>query len=103
MIEFDADFARGLFPSGLWRWAFFENAGGSYVPNSVIERVCAYMTESQVQPGGAYPASDLAARRMADGHEAMAAMMSGQGPGMKTKQRSKRKKVARRKRSKRHR
>ena len=78
MIEFDADFARGLFPSGLWRWAFFENAGGSYVPNSVIERVCAYMTESQVQPGGAYPASDLAARRMADGHEAMAAMIGAE-------------------------
>lgn len=75
MKEFDAEFARGLFPPALRRWAFFENAGGSYVPNSVVERVCAYMTESQVQPGGVYPASALAARRMTEGHEAMAAMI----------------------------
>ena len=79
MDEFDADFARGLFPPALWRWAFFENAGGSYVPNSVVERLSAYMTESQVQPGASYPASDLAARRMAEGHRNMAAMIGAEG------------------------
>jgi len=69
------DFVRGLFPSPCWERAFFENAGGSYVPNSVIERVTAYMRESQVQPGGAYDASALAAERMAEGQRLMAELI----------------------------
>ena len=47
--------------------AFFENAGGSYVPESVINRVTDYMRQTQVQPGANYPASAKAAERIADG------------------------------------
>ena len=74
---FDTAFARAQFPDTCWNdgWAFFENAGGSYVPRSVIERMTAYMTESQVQPLAPYPKSQLAAQRMADGHGRMAEMI----------------------------
>ena len=72
---FDVEFVRGLFPSQCWDWAFFENAGGSYVPNSVIDRLTAYMRETQVQPGAHYPASALAQDRMDEGRRLMAAMI----------------------------
>ena len=72
---FDVDFSRSQFPTGVWDYPFFENAGGSFVPTSVIDRLTAYMTESQVQPGALYPASDLASRRMDEGHRLMAEMI----------------------------
>ena len=50
--ELDVEFVRSFFPNLGDGWAFFENAGGSYVPRTVIEHVTAYMTEMQVQPGG---------------------------------------------------
>ncbi len=75
----DVDFAREQFPalnSGPYaEWAFFENAGGTYVPRSVIERTGAYMTETQVQPGASAPASALAAERIAEGQRVIAEMI----------------------------
>ena len=71
----NVDFCRNLFPQHCWDWAFFENAGGSYVPNSVVERLTSYMTECQVQPGAPFPASTLAQERMDAGHQAMADML----------------------------
>ncbi len=71
----DLDFVRGLYPDNCWHWAFFENAGGSYVPESVIEHVTRYMRETQVQPGAAYEASATAAERMATGQRLMAEMV----------------------------
>ncbi len=76
----DAAFCRGLFPPKCWDWAFFENAGGSFVPKSVIDRLVAYMSECQVQPGAPFPASELAAQRMKDGHDRMTEMI-GADPG----------------------
>ncbi|HEX9570369.1 MAG TPA: aminotransferase class V-fold PLP-dependent enzyme [Rhodospirillales bacterium] len=71
----DLDFVRGLYPARCWEWAFFENAGGSYVPESVIQRVTAYMRETQVQPGAGFAASAKAAERMALGQRLMAEMV----------------------------
>lgn len=71
----NVDFCREQFPAHCWDWAFFENAGGSYVPKSVIARMTAYMTECQVQPGAPFPASMLAQQRMDAGHQAMADML----------------------------
>lgn len=71
----DLDFVRGLYPARCWEWAFFENAGGSYVPESVIRRVTAYMRETQVQPGAGFAASAKAAERMALGQRLMAEMV----------------------------
>ncbi|MCH2326359.1 MAG: aminotransferase class V-fold PLP-dependent enzyme, partial [Rhodospirillales bacterium] len=71
----DLDFIRGLYPSRCWDWAFFENAGGSFVPESVVNRVTQYMRETQVQPGAGYEASAKAGERMATGQRLMAEMV----------------------------
>jgi len=71
----DLDFVRGLFPARCWEWAFFENAGGSYVPESVIRRVTDYMRQTQVQPGAGFAASAEAAERMALGQRLMAELV----------------------------
>ncbi len=80
--ELDIDFVRRRFPAlgdeRTGAWAFFENAGGAYVPHGVIDRVRAYMTETQVQPGAPYEASARAAERMADGQRLMAAMINAE-------------------------
>ena len=75
-LELDIEFARRLFPDSAWAWAFFENAGGSFVPQSVIDRLGAYMAETQVQPGASFPASATAARRMAEGQRRIAEMIN---------------------------
>ena len=72
----DIDFARSHFPNLANGWAFFENAGGSYVPQSVIDRVHAYMSETQVQPGASFGPSALAAERMAQGQQLMAQLIN---------------------------
>ena len=71
----DPLFVRGQFPVALWKWAFFENAGGSYVPKSVIKRLTAYMSENQVQPGTYFPCAAKALERVNTGNDLMAAMI----------------------------
>jgi cysteine desulfurase family protein (TIGR01976 family) len=73
--EFDVHFARSQFPNVCWDWAFFENAGGAFVPQSVIQRMTSYMTENQVQPGAAFGPSAKAQERMDLGHQMMADMI----------------------------
>ena len=70
--ELDLPFIREQYPKNHWDWAFFENAGGAFVPHSVIHRITSYMTETQVQPGYPYPESADAAERMNRGHRLMA-------------------------------
>jgi selenocysteine lyase/cysteine desulfurase len=74
----DPLFVRAQFPAPLWEWSFFENAGGIYVPRSVIERITAYMTECQVQPGSNFPLAAKAQERMNAGHARMAAMIGAE-------------------------
>ncbi|MEQ8664211.1 MAG: aminotransferase class V-fold PLP-dependent enzyme [Rhodospirillales bacterium] len=74
-IRFDTDFARGLFPEPCWNWSFFDNAGGAYVPESVIDRLTGYMRECQVQPGGPFGPGKDAKERMDLGHASMAALI----------------------------
>ena len=42
----NVDFVREQFPPLKDGWVFLENAGGSYVPRQVIQRVTEYMTEA---------------------------------------------------------
>jgi cysteine desulfurase family protein (TIGR01976 family) len=74
----DPLFVRGQFPANLWEWAFFENAGGSYVPRTVIDRLNAYMNETQVQPGSHFPGAAKAMERMNAGHDRMASMIGAE-------------------------
>lgn len=77
---FDAAFARTQFPTLNGGWALFENAGGTLVPNPVIDRLNAYMRDCQVQPAGAYGPSQDAAERIREAQRLMAEMM-GAEPG----------------------
>ena len=78
VASIDTAFARAHFPVLSGPWALFENAGGTLVASQALERIRTYMTECQVQPGAAYPASARAAEMIAESHRAMAAMINAQ-------------------------
>ena len=67
-IKLDVDFVRSQFPafkhSLSKRWAFFENAGGSYVPKNVINKLNEFMVSTKVQPYAEYPMSKIAGKNM---------------------------------------
>lgn len=48
--QLDVEFCRAQFPELANGWAYMDNAGGSYVPRSVVERMTAFLTESKNQP-----------------------------------------------------
>lgn len=73
--ELDLAFVRAQFPN-IGKLAFFENAGGTFVPRTVIDKVREYMSENQVQPGGDYEPSIRAAEKMAESHRMMAQMLN---------------------------
>ena len=58
MTLLDINFVRAQFPSfqhlEASQWSFMENAGGTYVPKPVIDRLNKFMIESKVQPYGQY-------------------------------------------------
>ena len=56
-VSLDVAFCRRHFPAIDGDWVFMENAGGTFVPEQVIQRANRYLTNYQVQPGAAYPAS----------------------------------------------
>lgn len=75
-LPLDPELIRAEFPAfrepSLEGWAFFENAGGSYTSQHVLQRLDHYYRATKVQPYAFYPASreagaamDLAHRRMA--------------------------------------
>ena len=68
----DLEFVRQQFPPNHWQWAYFENAGGAFVPYTVIKRMSSYMTETQVQPGYPFPESIDSAERVNSGQRLMA-------------------------------
>ncbi len=67
-IKLDIDYVRSQFPAfkdPLSKdWSFFENAGGSYVPQNVIEKLTEFMTSTKVQPYAKYPMSKIAGENM---------------------------------------
>ena len=67
-IKLDIEYVRSQFPAfqdPLSRdWSFFENAGGSYVPRNVIEKLNEFMISTKVQPYAEYPMSKIAGDNM---------------------------------------
>ncbi|MGI9605833.1 MAG: aminotransferase class V-fold PLP-dependent enzyme [Acidimicrobiales bacterium] len=68
----DLEFVRAQFPTfdepTLDKWAFFENAGGSYACRQTIDRLHRYYTTTKVQPYAPYPASANAGAQMDNAH-----------------------------------
>ncbi|MCR8826624.1 aminotransferase class V-fold PLP-dependent enzyme [Pseudosulfitobacter koreensis] len=75
----DTDWVRAQFPAfsqpSLQGQAFFENAGGSYTCQPVIDRLTRFYTERKVQPYGTYQASRLGGEEMDEARRRMAAIL----------------------------
>ena len=79
-LPLDPHAIRANFPAfkqkDLEGWGFFENAGGSYMAQQVIDRYNHYYTAHKLQPYGAYPASQNAGAEMDLAHERLAKAMN---------------------------
>ena len=79
-ISLNIDFVRSQFPAfkdPLCKdWSFFENAGGSYVPQTVIDRLTNFMTSTKVQPYADYPMSKIAGDQMDEATNLFAKMIN---------------------------
>ena len=79
-IRLDVDYVRSQFPAfkdPLSKdWSFFENAGGSYVPKQVIDRLNNFMISTKVQPYAEYPMSKIAGNNMDKAIELFAEMIN---------------------------
>ncbi|MBS1269486.1 MAG: putative cysteine desulfurase [Gammaproteobacteria bacterium] len=79
MTTLDVTHVRAQYPAfdhpETSRWAYFENAGGSYVPRQVSERLHRFFTEYKVQPSGYSYMQQQAAQAMDAGYAAVAAMI----------------------------
>ena len=79
-MPLDIDFVQSQFPAfrepSLAGWAFFENAGGSYMCQQVIDRLLTYYTQTKVQPYYPYPASTEAGRRMDESYTRLSAYLN---------------------------
>ena len=79
-IKLDINYVRSQFPAfsdPLSKdWSFFENAGGSYVPHNVIDKLTTFMTSTKVQPYAEYPMSKIAGENMDKATELFADMIN---------------------------
>ena len=78
-MTLDIDFIRSRFPAfaqpSLQDQAFFENAGGSYTCQPVIDRLFRFYHERKVQPYGGYEAARLGGEEMDEARTRLAALM----------------------------
>ena len=79
-IKLDTNFVKSQFPAfedPLCKdWTFFENAGGSYVPKQVINKLNKFMISTKVQPYADYPMSKIAGENMDMATELFAKMIN---------------------------
>ena len=79
-IKLDIDYVRSQFPAFkdpiAKDWSFFENAGGSYVPKNVINKLIEFMISTKVQPYAEYPMSKIAGENMDRATELFARMIN---------------------------
>ena len=78
-MALDLNFVRSQFPAFaspvLSSHAFFENAGGSYPCQQVVERLTRFYTDRKVQPYGPYPGAQAGGAEMDEARQRLAAMM----------------------------
>lgn len=76
MPALDLDFVRAQFPAfsepSLAGHAFFDNAGGSYACQQVIDRLTAFYRQTKVQPYHLHPVSQRAGELMDQSHQRFA-------------------------------
>ena len=78
-MTLDIDFVRAQFPAfsepSLEGHCFFENAGGSYTCQQVIDRLTRFYTQRKVQPYAPYEASRLAGEEMDEARNRLSAIL----------------------------
>jgi cysteine desulfurase family protein (TIGR01976 family) len=78
-MPLDLEFVRRQYPvfnqPPSDEWAFFENAGGSYVPSQVIDRLMHFFRFTKVQPYGPFDASVAAGEAMDAGYRCIAELL----------------------------
>ncbi|MBT4520875.1 MAG: aminotransferase class V-fold PLP-dependent enzyme [Halieaceae bacterium] len=79
-MQLDTDFVRAQFPAfkepSLQGWSFFENAGGSYACQQVIDRLTEFYTKTKVQPYYPFPASITAGEKMDESYRRLSAYLN---------------------------
>lgn len=80
MPQLDLTFVRAQFPAFSTdlgqKVGFLDNAGGSYVAGTVIDRLTEFYTQYKVQPYGANPISNRAGEAMDLGRQTMAELLN---------------------------
>ncbi len=79
-MTLDLNFVRNQYPAfrnpETAQWAFFENAGGSYVPYQVIDRLNNFFKYTKVQPYGLFESSVAAGEAMEAAYRCIAELLN---------------------------
>jgi len=79
-MKLDLNFVRDQYPvfknPETAQWAFFENAGGSYVPHQVIQRLNHFFKYTKVQPYGLFASSVTAGEAMEEAYCCVAELLN---------------------------
>lgn len=78
--KLDIDFVREHFPGLQKGWTLFDNAGGTQILTSSVERLNEFLFNMNVQTGGSYDLSLKAAEAMQAGREAMMHFVNASRP-----------------------
>ena len=76
----DVDQVRSRFPGLEGGWTLFDNAGGTQILGTAIERLSDFLVHRNVQTGGSYALSRAAAEALSDGRRAMQLLVNAGRP-----------------------
>ena len=76
----DVDRVRSEFPGLEGGWTLFDNAGGTQILGTAIERLADFLVHRNVQTGGSYALSRAAAESLLDGRRAMQLLVNASRP-----------------------
>ncbi|MCI9867418.1 cysteine desulfurase-like protein [Rhizobium skierniewicense] len=74
------DYVRSQFPGLSRGWTFFDNAGGSQILKSALERINTFLIEKNVQIGGSYEVSQSAASALYEARTAAMHLVNASRP-----------------------
>lgn len=80
MPKINMDHVRGQFPALRDDVVFLDNAGGSQVAKSVVDRITEFMFSTNVQLGASYETSVAAGEKVAEGRAALATLLNADRP-----------------------
>ena len=79
-MALDIQQVRENFPGLDTEWVLMDNAGGSQILKSVVDKISQYYYSNNVQTGGSYDLSQQAARALATGRESIATFFNASRP-----------------------